>query len=565
MSELVESDDYYSYPKILERRREEFGLRELDIDSLTMLAASQDSVVAGQAQKHLEEKWALAPDKDVERAPSVDLMEQLSQYTEEERKLIISQMTALQLTEGCNGGCPFCFLGMKKGVLAKYSFESIVAFFRQYGNQLSESLLLYYDSDPFDYRDGKHSFVDVYRTWRKVKPGERHFISTAIPRGSGDDFVEFMRSAINERKKEQRRGNPQPIVGVRISLAKHNAQRVEAVIKRLTGVLLEDGHSQRSIDNFYNGHLEVGTRFSDKIHLIGPLIKRHDDVKDIFSPACGDRVVLAPGSCKARMVTVPTMYESSGEKVVEILPGQVDKQIPLFQQTINFTMLREDDLLKDSEQLMLPSIKTHDGQEYELTADPCENLVLKLGRETASIGRLMVALSRLGLYPIKRGLAVVTGEFRKRQVKTQEQIARAATLIEQGSLSEAETEKLKFYILLTETYLTEMDFLADQIEAKQQTRVVGAMALVFRQIGREQVKKLPEIMRGLVEIEETLPRNGMSEEEKAEIRNKLLEIVGRPFGPNAREQFWFQELVGAYVGKHRKNPLLVSQARPLVE
>lgn len=550
MSELAEQDNYYSYPRIFERRREEFGLKELDVDSLTMLAASQDSVVAEQAQKHLEEKWALAPDKDVERAPSVDLMEQLSQYTEKERRLIISQTMALQLTEGCNGGCPFCFLGIKKGVSAKYSFESIVAFFRQHGDQLSKSLLLYYDSDPFDYRDGKHSFVDVYRAWRKVKPGERHFISTAIPRGSGDDFVEFMRSAINERKKEQRRGNPQPMVGVRISLAKHNAQRVEAVIKRLTRTLLKDGHSQRSIDNFYREHLEVGVRFSDKVHLIGPLIERHDDVRDIFSLGCGDGVVLSPGACRARMITVPTVYEPSGEKVVELLPGQADKQTPLLRRAINFTTLREDDLLKNSKRVILPSIKTYDGQEYELTADPCENLVLKLGRETASIGRLIKALSGLGLFPLKRRLGVIAEEFRERQVKTQEQIARAATLVEQGSLSEAETEKLKFYILLTETYLTEMDFLADQIEAKQQNRVIGAMALVFRQIGREQVKELPKIMQGLVEIEEALPRNGMSEKEIAEIRTKLLEVVGRPFGFDSYGPFWLQELASAYVEKY---------------
>jgi len=559
MSELAESDDYYSYPKILERRREEFGLKELGVDSLTMLAASQDSVVAEQAQKRLEEKWALAPDKDVERAPSVDLMEQLSQYTEEERKLMISQMTALQLTEGCNGGCPFCFLGVKKGVVSKYSFESISAFFKQYGHLLSESLVLYYDSDPFDYREGGHSYVDVYRAWRKVKPKGRHFISTTIPRGSPDSFIEFMRNVINERKEEQHEGNPQPLVKVRISLGKHNTQRVEATIKKLTKVLLGDGHSQRVVDRFYRDHLEEVIRFGDNIQLVGPLIKGHEDVRDIFSPACADGVVLTPKSCRAIMVTVPTIHEPSGERAVDVLPGQVDAQVPYPQRTSIFANLRLDDslLAKDRKQVMLSSIKTHDGQEYKL-ADPCENLVLRLGRETASIGRLITALSRPGPSSTKRGLGIAAKEFRKRQVETREQIARAVTLIEEGSLSEVETEKLGFYILLTETYLTEMDFLADQIEVGRQTGVIRAIAVIFRQIGREQIKELPMIIEGLVEIGETPTDDETGRNSVKKIKTKLLEIVGRPFGFDGYGPFWFQEVVGAYVEGHReKFPFVV--------
>jgi predicted RND superfamily exporter protein len=70
-------------------------------------------------------------------------------------------------------------------------------------------------------------------------------------------------------------------------------------------------------------------------------------------------------------------------------------------------------------------------------------------------------------------------------------------MVMSDSLSAVENDKIQFYILLTETYLSEMDFLAYQIKESQPVETVSSIATLFRQVGREQVSELPKMIENI--------------------------------------------------------------------
>ncbi len=561
MSESVAPNEY-PYLKYFQDKREGLGQEVLNVDLLTAQAGSQDVKIAQEAKKQLRIKWDLDHEKDARNAETVNIMEQLGTFTETERERMISQLVGIQLTEGCNGNCPFCLFGKKKGVEAKYSFDSVTTFLRKYGYTILKEPSLYWDSDPFDYRDGEHNFTDIYRTWREIRPAEFQFVSTTIPRGSEDDFVDFMRNAAREQKG-RKHGNPDISLRVRVSLAKHNTQRVEATFGKLTETLLEDGYTQQEINDFYYACLEVGERF-ENVHQIGPLISGHDDIRDVYTPACRDGVLITPKSIKAIMMTVPIVYEPSGEKDIPISPGQTETQTPLLRRILDYAGFDADDSLVARtyyRQTMMDIVRTSDRAEYQLP-DKTEDVILKLGRETASLGRLIIDLAELPSAPKaiskplsdrQKYLKVATQVFRDRQTRTQEQIARAREYSDGDVLPAIESEKIQFYILLTETYLAEMDFLADQVEEGQSIETVAAMATTFRQIGREKVSELPKIIEGLAEIGREIKIEPGSETDITMVESRLLRTIGQPFGFDSLKQDnlpdWFRKLVDAYTGK----------------
>lgn len=497
----------YPHLEYLHEKREGLGQKELNVALLRSQAGSQDPQISIRAQEQLRIKWDLDPGKDAQNAKTVDIMEQLEAFTKPEKEIMLPQSAGIQLTEGCNGNCPFCLFGeKKKGVEAKYSFGSLVRFFHEYDNLLPEGVALYWNSDPFDWRDGEHNFTDIYKAWRKIRPAEFQFVSTAIPRGGEDDFIDFMRNAAAEQYGRES-GDPNLSLKVRISLAQHNIQRVETTLNKLTETLLKDSYTQSEINDFYDACLEIAEKFeSSQISQIGQLIKKHDDIKDIYTPACRDGIVFTPKSSKATMITAPTIYEPSGEKDAIISPGQVENQTPLLRKILGDRGLDTEDSLivkANSGEAMLGIIKTSNGKEYELP-DKTENVVLKLGREAASIGRLIIDLAAFSpptpatiqkLILERQGyLNTVSQTFRDRQIHTQKQLTQAKEFLGGGILSAADSEKIQFYVLLTETYLAKMDFLADQIEEGQSIKTISWMAEILRSVGKERLPELPKMM-----------------------------------------------------------------------
>jgi len=289
--------------------RELEKLPELEIGILQKQAGSQDPELAAEAKDKLMHKWDLEPAKDSLNAPSIDINQQFeSTYNADDRRVILHSIIGIQLTEGCNGSCPFCLFGQKEGVKAKFSFDSLKEFLNKRKNALPSGLTLYWNSDPFDYRDGEHSFVDVFNAWYDIKPDANTFISTALPKGSEENFIEFMVSAAKRFKTERK-------FSLRFSLTRGNIQRVEATMKLLDQKLSQSKMSLNARNKFYSANIET-TNHIDSFDNLGAFINKHDDFVEFFTPACEDGVILKPlfPMAEAVMPTLPTVYEPSGQK-----------------------------------------------------------------------------------------------------------------------------------------------------------------------------------------------------------------------------------------------------------
>lgn len=529
MNESISSENY-PLLKRFSNFREGLSQKELSINLLTAQVGSQHLQVADEAKRQLRTKWELEPDKDAENAKTVDILDQLGKFTEEEGLLMASQVAGLQLTEGCNGNCSFCFFGRKKGVEAKYSFESVSAFLRKYKEVIPKDLYFYWDSDPFDYRDGKYGFTDVYKVWREINPTEHHFVSTSIPRGGQNDFIDFMKNAIDEYRSK---GSNDPKLKVRVSVGEHNSQRVEATFVKLTEVLLKEGYSSQEINVFYSG-VDFGARLEDGqgISNLGPLISKHDDIKDTSTPSCKDGVVITPKSCKAVMVTAPTIYEPAGEKDIEILPGRVKNQTPLLNFTAGLGVIGNElnDFIQAKRPIMIDVIRAANREEYELP-DKIEDLVLKLGRNVYLMGGLRENFAHVGFAKPEdkdKYLKVSAQAFRDRQVGIERQILLAKEYCSTNTLSSEESEKTKFYILLADTYLEEMDFLANQVENGLSFWAVKRMARAFGEIGRENLNNLPKLIKELT----WKGRRIKIEQGVEKVKDKFLSIVRKTFDAN---------------------------------
>jgi hypothetical protein len=58
------------------------------------------------------------------RKYALELMEQLEEFSEQEKELILRNTMSIQLTEGCGGGCSFCAL---RALLRKTQLEILAA------------------------------------------------------------------------------------------------------------------------------------------------------------------------------------------------------------------------------------------------------------------------------------------------------------------------------------------------------------------------------------------------------------------------------------------------------
>jgi len=538
--------------------RKELGLEFLDPDLLRAQAGSQDPQQADEARKKLLALWDLPEERDAKNAETKDLLQQFEQFSEEEKKLILENLAGLQLTEGCNGGCYFCLFGTKKGVIAKYSFSSIRAFLEKYGSKMNQQMVFYWDSDPFDYRDideqeNLHTFVDVYKVFRQKQQETCHYVSTSIPRGSTNDFIQFMLYAFDEDKLRQQQGK-NPILTVRISWAKHNVQRVEATIIKLKQTLINKGYSEEEVDNFFERCLISGCRFENDLKKIGPLINQHNNMLDIETPACRDGILIRPNSIDTIMMTAPTIYEPSGQKSIPLSPGQIDL-IPLYLSRLDYEGYDQNSsTLRFKSRLMLPPIRKAADPNQELTLpNQKEDIVLKLGRETYTLGRLRDDIANfldyyyqhLGKVTLTQGeifFQEIANSFRERQKYTQQQIEKARRYL---STNPQEAEKIEYYILLAQVYLSEMDLLATLIERNFFITTVVMVANGLKKIGKNEVAQLPTAIESLIKISEIVSNKELSEDEKRkqieELSPQAEVIVSKIFdltNPDTNKNWW---------------------------
>ncbi|MDP2585846.1 MAG: hypothetical protein Q8P29_03120 [Candidatus Levybacteria bacterium] len=508
---MIEQVKYNNYPLIesISSKRKQLELERIDVFLLKAQVGSLDPQISNKANRILRAKWDMNPELDANQSESIDINEQLAVFSHDELRVMFKNLVGIQLTEGCNGNCSFCMFDNKKGVTAKYSYNSLETLFREKFDMMTEHPFgLYWNSDPFDYRDGDHSFVDVYKLYREALPNQSYYISTAMPRGGEADFIKFMSYLASVQYAPE--GIQFPI---RLSLTQQNIQRVETTLEMLAIRLLEEGHSQADINNLFK-HVPVARRFDNSILPIGGFIDRADDIRDTFSTACRDGIIIAPKSCHAIVMTAATIYEPSGQKNIELIPGKANDQIPLRvsdeQYAIPPTFGEKTLKYRTNERrAMLPIVRTANGEIYTLNRNK-EDKCLKLGREVASLTRLIhnySAVPKLELDPPisvtekNDYLRICTEAFRERQVYVQSLVAEAEDSLRATSLLEKDMKEIKYYVLLTKVYLMKMDFLAEQFEQGKSINAISFMANALEQIGRSEIDKLPEIIRALSEID----------------------------------------------------------------
>ena len=439
--------------------------------------------------------------KNCQDIPSINILEQISAYSENELKILLSQLTGLQLTDGCNGRCPFCFLGTKKGVTSKYSFESIKMFMNKYSKYMPGTTALYWDSDPFDYVDGSFTFTDVYTVWDTLKPNDRKYVSTAIPRGDENSFINFIEHQFVAylNKKE-----PLPL-RIRLSLSKFNIQRVELVFKEIIR-LLEKKYPKLLISKFLRKHIVLASTFDDEVVTIGGLIEQHDDIKDIFTPACKDGTAISPKSIKAVMVTIPTKYEPSGQKQIELIPKKVENLVPHYHHIIDHSgFFTKDSLEKKliTGQVMLDIIRKHDGSIFNLE-NKIDNVILKMAREIASVGRLIIDLSFIYSHPKtiqkseelkKQYLKIVAHTYLERRKNIMKLIETSEVMLD--TVGGSKKAELQYYKFLTSIYLKKLDYLVELIKSTTSIYKLSTTADLLSQIEGGYANKIDTIINGL--------------------------------------------------------------------
>lgn len=279
----MEKSPESSYPSEVEKiTQERIRLGMPEYRPNVVRAASLDPVVREKAERDLDEEVEI--ERTLEQSRPVDIMELLAPFSEEEVRLMLSETLAVQLSEGCNGHCPFCFLSTKeekRGVVAHFTFRSLKVFFEKYSSKMRSDLPLYWKSDPFDWNDedeeGKYTFIDFY----KVKPRSLGLISTAIPKGGEQRFIDFTEFLFQEQlsylKDLEYQGDYYYGPRIRISVGKHNISRVEYTLKNLIGKLRDLSCTDEDIEMFFRHCVMIETRFEPQA--IGPLISKHDDIR----------------------------------------------------------------------------------------------------------------------------------------------------------------------------------------------------------------------------------------------------------------------------------------------
>jgi hypothetical protein len=367
-----------------------------------------------------------------------------------------------------------------------------------------------------------------------------------------------MRYAIGEDRNSpiDAQGKQKKRLSVRISLAKHNIQRVEATFVELTSALLEDGFSLAEINKFYGKCVNISGRDINAystLYNIGPLINKADEFIDIFSPACRDGVVMSPSGNKVVLITSPTIYDPSGEVQLPLVPGNASNLIPEVLTVENYAGEFRGNIkqrIQDG-RLMISTIKKADGSEYSLP-DLVDDVVLKLGREVASYVSLIrdfalfSSFSINGYYESLEHFGLIPKAYRERKELTQRQIERAEALTSSGNLSPDVIEKVKFYVLLNRVQMAKMDLLSDLVDDGflHETHISG-IANVLLNIGRDQVSALPQILQGLRELDGIF-RNVPSHNSVLfmdEFYSKVVQVLGPHFG--------FTEFKGAPIWLNR--------------
>lgn len=494
--------------------------------------ASFDADVSDKATSVLQKHWLLSLEKSSLRAESLDLQKMLAEFSEEQIVLLLKNIQGIQLTDGCNGGCYFCYGLAERGVNYKLSFSSVEWLLEKYGQYLPDSFIFYGDSsDPLDYQDGEHSYIDVYKLFRSIRPisadisKSYHEITTSIPKGSQLNFINLAKHIFYEQRASER------CTVLRISISEHNVRRVEIVLMNLIDSLREDGVSDDEIEQFLFNFLHTSHRFSKKSGLpsdltnLGQLIKKHDDFLEIESPACVDGIEISPTGVRARMMVAACIYEPSGLKSTELNSENLQNYAPKFLISHQYSKPNDRQVNSniDSQQIMTPWPMRAGGAENVNFENQFENVCFLLGRDALILDNLMKFIYGAFGFSLFGGLQrmtivklynVLPTEF-DMKVKNIREHMDAATNISSESLSDEQRQKLSFYIKLNEFVLGKAEFLIGLIRERYRPDFIAALSLAMRQIGSKHLDQIEQVISSLI-----LSTEDQSELESLAMRSK---------------------------------------------
>lgn len=479
--------------------------------------ASQDPLLQTQALSKRDAFYENLPLQEEEKIRRIDIMEQLSPYSDEEVETMVRNLFAVELNDGCNGHCYFCFLKAAPGVRAKYTFESLEIFFEKYGPMFPRDVCLYWASDPFDYQDGDKTTWDVFKVYREHMKPLCPTVSTALPKGSEERFTQFALNLMEQHQKRYQTWDWSwesvywPTARLRISVGDQNAQRVNQALENIRLALKEKGYSDSETDIFFEYCLRTEDRFDVLQH--GRLIGKHDDIQDASSFACNDGVVAGPAGWTGRVVTAPTVYEPTGEKIILLSPGKVKGSVPKYQYTGDFDESR---YVLASPLLELPN--TIDNRPIEF-GSAVETSVLKLGRMATSLAKFVVRTASMERRSyLEKTLHYAQGPFKEVSKLANETLDQSEVLLEQLDVVE-ERDCLSLYVLLCRTYLSQVDFLMEQYAKGRSVDEIASMARAFRGIGRDNIDNLTALMQSF-QKRELNPKKWLGKKAKALARKQ---------------------------------------------
>ncbi|MBI2136222.1 hypothetical protein HYU06_04065 [Candidatus Woesearchaeota archaeon] len=124
--------------------------------------------------------------------PSNTLENIMESFSEEQLSIIMKNLGAIQLTDGCSVGCHFCGFEAQRGIKVYFPYDQLARLASRFSKELATSQpFLYYASDPFDYDFDGHDYVEVHSIFAE-QCGYSPSVSTTVPVGREELVVKLL-------------------------------------------------------------------------------------------------------------------------------------------------------------------------------------------------------------------------------------------------------------------------------------------------------------------------------------------------------------------------------------
>lgn len=516
-------------------------------------ARSENHEIQESGLKLLEKSWIIDSKNSLAPAQIVDVTKELEKFSKKQKKLIFKSFFAIESIKGCTGNCYFCPLGNRGKIENFFSFKSLKNFYQQYKHHIglnitkklveglkrnlfyrfprkyqylrllppqNRELLIYWDGDPFLYQDRGKTLFDVYQvmsgSWQsRFSP----YISTSIAPGSQRLFIEFFMK-IAQKYFQKKIGLP----AVRISLAKHNVQRVETTLKFLYYYLLSKNFSHKQVYDLFEKSFIFHVRDEESLFKVGPLVKTGDALRDIFSPLCEDGFILSPQNSRLQLMVAANQFCPSGgltifsqeEKFVENLT----KQYSLF----NYAFHDQNNEYLDDHQkhlthlhqlilqkrIFLPLPEKLNGRLFlgKEDSSKIEKIIFVLSRYSLSIRHFLSYSGNLSPSWIPLDLKMAYFQTASREFKNYRQILdeylqkaeKELLRIKKTGRDKKRLRELQYFFQLADFYLKSTDLIMGFIDKNRNLDLVMAIINLLLKIGLKEIKKLKTIFKNLGDL-----------------------------------------------------------------